>query len=81
MRMLFILFIFLFSLSHGAQPIPFLKPSFMNLKEDLEDAKRDGKFLFIMFHQEGCPFCDKMRRVTFQDKRVQEYFYKTLLYG
>ncbi len=54
--------------------IPFLKLSFLNLKEDLEEAKRDGKFLFIMFHQEECPFCDKMYRVTFQDRRVQEYF-------
>ncbi|RMH81203.1 MAG: DUF255 domain-containing protein [Acidobacteria bacterium] len=56
--------------------LSFLKPSFFNLKEDLEDARRDNRFLFIMFHQEGCPFCDKMRRVTFQDKRVQEYFNK-----
>jgi len=56
--------------------IPFLKPSLLDLKEDLEDAKREGKHLFIMFHQEACPFCDKMRRVTFQDKRVQEYYKK-----
>ena len=56
--------------------IPFLKPSMLNLKDDLEDAKREGKYLFIMFHQEGCPFCDKMRKVTFQDKGVQDYFTK-----
>jgi thioredoxin-related protein len=73
-RFLFLLFIPFFVLS--AEAIPFLKPSFMNLKEDLEDAKRENKFLFVMFHQEACPFCDKMRRTTFQDKRVQEYFTK-----
>ncbi|SHK22256.1 thioredoxin family protein [Thermocrinis minervae] len=56
--------------------IPFLKPSFLNLKEDLEDARKEGKYLFIMFHQEGCPFCDRMRRVTFQDKAVGDYFTK-----
>ena len=69
--------IFLTSLlAFSAESIPFLKPSFLNLKEDLEEAKKENKFLFIMFHQEGCPFCDKMRKVTFQDKRVQEYFTK-----
>jgi len=54
----------------------FLKPSFLNLKEDLEEAKRDNKFLFIMFHQEGCPFCDKMRKVTFQNNMVRDYYTK-----
>jgi len=56
--------------------IPFLKPSLLNLKEDLEEAKREGKYLFLMFEEEGCPFCDKMKRVTFQDPKVKEYFSK-----
>ncbi len=56
--------------------ISFQKLSFLNLQEDLQEAKEEGKFLFIMFHQEGCPFCDKMYRVTFQDKEVKEYFTK-----
>lgn len=75
--MKFLLFLFIIpSILFSAEVIPFLKPSFLNLKEDLEEARKENKFLFIMFHQEGCPFCDKMRRVTFQDKRVQEYFTK-----
>jgi len=56
--------------------VPFVKPSFLDLKADLEEAKQEGKYLFLMFHQEGCPFCDKMYRVTFQDPRVKEYFTK-----
>jgi len=59
-----------------AQEIPFKKLSFLDLKEDLKEAKQEGKYLFIMFEQEGCPFCDKMRVVTFQDKRVKEFFTK-----
>ncbi|MFN3946756.1 MAG: thioredoxin family protein [Aquificaceae bacterium] len=70
-------FIFLFPLIlFSAEAIPFLKPSFLNLKEDLDEAKKENKLLFIMFHQEACPFCDKMRRITFQDKKVQEYYTK-----
>ncbi len=56
--------------------IAFLKLSFLNLKEDLEEAKEEGKYLFIMFHQEACPFCDKMYRITFQDPEVKEFFTK-----
>ncbi len=75
--MRFLVFILLMPfLVFSAEAIPFLKPSLLNLKEDLEDAKKENKLLFIMFHQEACPFCDKMRKVTFQDKRVQEYFTK-----
>jgi len=75
MRLLkFFLFIVLFSF--GTETIPFEKLSFLNLKEDLQEAKKEGKYLFIMFEQEGCPFCDKMRRVTFQDSKVKEYFTK-----
>ncbi len=78
MRKFSLIFFFLFSLSLSApvDNIAFLKMSFLNLKEDLEDAKREGKYLFLMFHQEGCPFCDKMYRITFQDPKVKEYFTK-----
>ncbi len=72
----FILILLLPVFALCAEVIPFLKPSFLNLKEDLEEARRNNKFLFIMFHQEGCPFCDKMRRITFQDRAVQEYYTK-----
>ncbi|MCS6957493.1 MAG: thioredoxin family protein [Aquificaceae bacterium] len=75
MRVLFVLII-LSLLVPFAEATPFLKPSFLNLREDLEEARRENKLLFVMFHQEGCPFCDKMRKVTFQDRRVQEYFTK-----
>ena len=72
----FILMLIIPTLLFSAETIPFLKPSFLNLKEDLEEAKRVNKFLFIMFHQEGCPFCDKMRKVTFQNNMVRDYYTK-----
>ncbi len=64
------------SVSAPIENIPFLKISFLNLKEDLEEAKQEGKYLFLMFHQEACPFCDKMYRITFQDPKVKDYFTK-----
>jgi len=70
------LLLFIIFIAFSAEEIPFEKASFLNLKEDLQEAKEEGKYLFIMFEQESCPFCDKMRRVTFQDPRVKEYFTK-----
>lgn len=69
----FYLLIFLFCFTF-ASDIPFLKVSFLDLREDLKEANGEGKYLFIMFYQEGCPFCDKMRRITFKDERVRKYF-------
>ena len=71
-----VLFVFAFLFALPNVEVPFVKLSFLNLKEDLEEAKEEGKYLFIMFHQEGCPFCDKMYRVTFQDPKVKDYFTK-----
>ncbi len=78
MRKIFMLFILAVGLSLSApiENIPFLKMSFLNLKEDLEEANKEGKYLFLMFHQEGCPFCDKMYRITFQEPKVKDYFTK-----
>lgn len=71
-----IVLLIILSISFSQEEIPFLKLSFLNLKEDLEEAKREGKHLFLMFEEEGCPFCDKMKRITFQHPDVKEYFSK-----
>ncbi len=71
-----VLFIFIFPLVLLSQEVPFKKLSFLNLREDLEETRSEGKYLFIMFEQEGCPFCDKMRRITFQHPQVKKFFTK-----
>ena len=73
---LILIFIATLSFALPNVEVPFVKPSFLDLKGDLEEAKQEGKYLFLMFHQEGCPFCDKMYRITFQDPKVKEYFTK-----
>ncbi len=56
--------------------IPFMKPSFFDIQADVKESKEENKYFFIMFHQEGCPFCEKMRNITFRDPEVVEYFKK-----
>lgn len=46
---------------------------------EIEAAKEDGKRLVIMFHQAGCPYCDKMRTRVFPDPKVDGYYSKNFV--
>jgi len=46
---------------------------------EIEAAKDDGKRLVIMFHQAGCPYCDKMRTRVFPDPKVDGYYAKNFV--
>ncbi|MBZ0092184.1 MAG: thioredoxin fold domain-containing protein, partial [Sulfuricellaceae bacterium] len=54
------------------------KNSFLDLREDLADARQHGKRLMIFFHQDGCPYCKELVQVNFSDKAIadktQRYF-------
>lgn len=56
------------ALALGSQP--FIKNSFLNLQEDLIEARRSNRHLMIIFEQEGCPYCAEMHRVNFADKET-----------
>ena len=49
---------------------PFIKDSFLNLKEDLADATQAGRILMVVFEQDGCPYCAQMHQVHFADKAI-----------
>ncbi|MCS7083542.1 MAG: thioredoxin fold domain-containing protein [Aquificaceae bacterium] len=57
----------------ASEGIPYLKPSFLNLKEEVQEAKKEGKTLIIMFHRDGCPACERLRE-TMKEKQVVDYF-------
>lgn len=46
----------------------------MDLKSEIAAAAGDGKNVVIFFHQQGCPYCDKMRARVFPDPKVMEYY-------
>lgn len=52
----------------------FFAPSFNNMVEELAFARDAKKLLVIMYEQEGCPFCWKMRRDVLSRKEVQDYY-------
>jgi thioredoxin-related protein len=67
----------------AAQPAPGLNPSphaidipswfsetFLDLREDLNDAARTNKRLMVYFGQDGCPYCRELMRVNFSQKSI-----------
>lgn len=52
----------------------FFAPSFNNMQEELALACAGKKLLVIMYEQEGCPFCWKMRRDVLSRKDAQDYY-------
>ncbi len=46
---------------------------------EIKSAKEEGKRLVIMFHQAGCPYCDKMRTRVFPDPKVDGYYGKNFV--
>lgn len=54
---------------HHEQPAWF-KNSFLDLREDIADAKQDGKRVLLYFYQDGCPYCAKLLDVNFTQKDI-----------
>lgn len=47
--------------------------SFLDLREDAEEARAAGKGLVIIWEQRGCPGCRKMHLVNFADDEIRSY--------
>lgn len=50
--------------------------SFLDLREDLAEARAAGKGLIIAFEQAGCPYCRELHRVNFADKELVDFLRK-----
>jgi thioredoxin-related protein len=47
--------------------------SFLNLREDFEDAKHEGKRFAVIFEQLGCIYCIKMHKEVLAKKYINDY--------
>lgn len=53
----------------------FFNESFGMFDEELERAKEEGKKgVLIMFQQDECPYCHRMRMTVLNQKAVQDYY-------
>jgi len=46
------------------------KQSFLNLSDDLEEAKAGGKRLVLFFYQQGCPYCNALVERNLSQKDI-----------
>jgi thioredoxin-related protein len=48
------------------------KNSFLDLEDDIAEARESGKRLMIFFYQDGCPYCKKLLQVNFSQRDIVE---------
>lgn len=51
-----------------------IEPLDYDFPSEVSDAAEDGKNVVIMFHQNGCPYCDKMRKRVFPHPAVSAFY-------
>ena len=57
----------------GAQEQPdWFKQSFLDLREDVAEARASNKRLMVYFYQDGCPYCARLLRDNFGQQRIAE---------
>jgi thioredoxin-related protein len=57
----------------GLHKQPWFQDTFLDLKEDLEEARSEGKRLVIVWEQRGCPYCKKTHEINFRIPRISNY--------
>jgi thioredoxin-related protein len=57
----------------GLYKTPWLRDTFKDLREDLEEANSEGKRLVLFFEQRGCIYCKKMHEDVFSDPVFSQY--------
>jgi len=57
----------------GSYTQPWFLESFLELADDLEEARSAGKRFAIMWDLEGCPYCRETHLVNFAIPEVQDY--------
>lgn len=57
----------------GLHKTAWMRDTFKDLTEDLEEANAEGKRLMVMIEQRGCIYCKKMHEEVFVVPEVAEY--------
>ncbi len=57
----------------GLHKTDWMRDTFKDLREDLEEANSEGKRMMVIFEQRGCIYCTKMHKEVFSDAGVSDY--------
>lgn len=57
----------------GLHKAPWMRDTFKDLSEDLEEATAEGKRLMVIIEQRGCIYCTKMHEEVFVVPKIAQY--------
>jgi thioredoxin-related protein len=57
----------------GLYKEPWFLESFLDLADDLEGARKEGKRFAVMWELKGCPYCKETHFVNFAQPRISDY--------
>src|SRR6266852_5458857 len=57
----------------GLYKQPWFLESFLDLPDDLEAARKEGKRFVVMWELKGCPYCKETHFVNFAQPRISDY--------
>lgn len=57
----------------GLHKAPWMRDTFKDLTEDLEEANAEGKRLMVIIEQRGCIYCKKMHEEVFPQENIATY--------
>lgn len=57
---------------HAIDIPPWFRETFLDFREDIREAAKQGKRLMVYFGQDGCPYCRELMRVNFAQKDIDE---------
>jgi len=57
----------------GLHKESWMRETFLDLGEDLEEARSEGKRLALMVEQRGCIYCKKMHEEVYPDETISNY--------
>lgn len=55
---------------HAIEIPSWFTPTFLDFREDIAEAARQGKRLMVYFGQDGCPYCKQLMVVNFAQKDI-----------
>ena len=60
----------------GLHKQDWFKESFLDLAEDLQEARDEGKRLALFIEQKGCGYCRKMHEINLREPKIVDYINK-----
>jgi thioredoxin-related protein len=55
---------------HAIDVPPWFAETFLDFRDDVREAAKDGKRVMVYFGQDGCPYCTQLMKVNFSQKRI-----------